>query len=224
MRVLIVEDELPLLTAIAQLFREEGYMVDVASAGDEGLYYAETGIYDLLILDIMLPELDGLQLLQTIRDRTIDTPALLLSAKDSVEDRVKGLNTGADDYVVKPFAVPELLARARALLRRKPQAGSESEYSYDTLRLDPLQPEAWFEDTLLQLSTKEYELLQYFVRNREQIVTREQLFDRVWGLDSEAGLSLVDLYVHYLRKKLMAAGCQGWIRTVRGVGFMLRRN
>lgn len=224
MKVLIVEDELPLLDSIAQLFREEGYDVDTATAGDEGLIYAETGIYDLLVLDIMLPELSGLRLLQRIRERSLATPTLLLTAKDSVEDRVKGLNAGADDYVVKPFAVPELLARARALLRRKPQAGTESEFTYDVLRIEPKQSDAWYADTLLQLSAKEYELLQYFVRNREQIVTREQLFDRVWGLDSEAGLNLVDLYVHYLRKKLAAAGCQGWIRTVRGVGFMLRRN
>jgi DNA-binding response OmpR family regulator len=223
MKVLVVEDELSLLTAITQLFREEGYEVDEATAGDEGLYFAETGIYDLLVLDIMLPELNGLQLLQTLRRNSIDTPALLLTAKDSVEDKVRGLNTGADDYLVKPFAVPELLARVRALLRRNPNTGPEGELKYEGLRLEPKQGDGFFHDRLLHLTTKEYELLQYLIRNKEQIITREQLFDRVWGLDSDSGLNLVDLYVHYVRKKLAAVGCEGWIQTVRGIGFMLRR-
>lgn len=224
MKVLIVEDELPLLASIAQLFREEGYGVDEASSGVEGLYFAETGIYDLLILDIMLPERSGLQVLQELRRLSIETPALLLTARDSVEDKVRGLNAGADDYLVKPFAVPELLARARALLRRTLAGpGSEGGIKYDELRLEPKQGDGLFQENLLHLTTKEYELLQYLIRNKEQILTREHLFDRVWGLDSDAGLNLVDLYVHYVRKKLSAAGCEGWIQTVRGVGFMLRR-
>jgi two-component system, OmpR family, response regulator CiaR len=224
MKMLVVEDELPLLASIAQLLREEGYEVDEAASGDEGFYFAETGIYDLLILDIMLPERSGLQLLQELRRLSIDTPALLLTAKDSVEDKVRGLNSGADDYLIKPFAVPELLARARALLRRNPAgSGPEGGIQYDDLRLEPRQGDCFFQEDPLHLTSKEYELLQYLIRNKEQIITREQLFDRVWGLDSDAGLSLVDLYIHYVRKKLAAAGCEGWIQTIRGVGFMLRR-
>ncbi|WP_127584819.1 response regulator transcription factor [Paenibacillus koleovorans] len=229
MKVLVVEDELPLLESIVQLLREEGYEADGAGEGEEGLYYAESGIYDLLVLDIMMPGMSGLQLLQKLRAKSVDTPALLLTAKDSVEDRVRGLNTGADDYLVKPFAIPELLARVRALLRRKHPGSTGSDgsgsggLSYDAIRLEPKLTDAYFGDQALQLTGKEYELLHYLIRNKEMIITREQLFDRVWGLDSEAGINLVDLYVHYVRKKLAAAGCQGWIQTVRGIGFMLRR-
>lgn len=222
MKVLIVEDEIPLLEAVARLFREEGYAVDQASAGDEGLYYAETGIYDLLILDRMLPGMSGTKLLERLRTKSIQTPALMLTAKDSIEDRVEGLNAGADDYLVKPFAVPELLARARALLRRHQSCSVDGDWKYHDILLSSKQGDGFYQHKPLQLTTKEYEMLEYLIRNKEQILTREQLFDRLWGLDSDAGLGIVDLYVHYLRKKLSAAGCEGFIQTVRGVGFMLR--
>lgn len=221
-RILVVEDDRPLLSAIVAVFKEEGYQVDEADAGDEGLYLAEQGIYDLLVLDIMLPGMDGLSIIGELRRKGKKTPILLLTAKDSVEDRVTGLDVGADDYLVKPFAVPELLARARALLRRHGGVGCEGELVYGPVSLRARAQDGFVGERPLQLTIKEYELLEYFMVNAEQIVTREQVFDRIWGFDSDTSLGIVDLYVHYLRKKLAPHGCEHMIQTVRGVGFMLK--
>jgi two-component system, OmpR family, response regulator CiaR len=223
MRILVVEDERSLLNVIAEILKDEEYEVDLADNGGDGYTLAATGIYDLLILDIMLPEMDGLEIIQKLRAQSIDTPVIFLTAKDSVEDRVKGLDAGADDYLVKPFASEELLARIRAVLRRNGLLGSEGEVSYGRIRLPEKAFDGYVDDKPLHLTSKEYELLKYLVYNKEQILTRGQILDRVWGFDSEAGDSVVDLYVHYLRKKLAAHGCDDYIRTVRGVGYMLKR-
>lgn len=222
MRVLVVEDDRALLKAITNVFQDESYQVDQAETGDEGLLLAETGIYDLLVLDIMLPGRDGLSIIKELRAKSITTPTLFLTAKDSVEARVQGLDAGADDYLVKPFAVEELLARVRALLRRNGKLGSEGEVAYGPITLPTNEYDAVVQDTALKLSGKEYELLKYLVLNREQILTRAQIFDRVWGIDSEANDSIVDLYIHYLRKKLAPFCADSLIRTIRGVGYMLK--
>jgi DNA-binding response OmpR family regulator len=223
-RILAVEDDRPLLEAIARVFREAGFQVDEAEEGEEGLYMAEQSIYDLLVLDIMLPGLDGLSIVRRLRKKRNRTPILLLTAKDSVEDRVSGLDVGADDYLVKPFAIPELLARSRALLRRKSGFACEEKLVCDRLALYPQRKEARYRNEPLQLTLKEFQLLEYLMMNAGQILTREQIFDRIWGFDSETGCGIVDLYIHYLRKKLSPYGGEHLIRTVRGVGFMLRGN
>jgi two-component system response regulator CiaR len=221
-RILAVEDERLLLQAISGVLREEGYQVDCADRGDEGLLLAERGIYDLLILDIMMPGLDGLSIVKRLRAKGNLTPVLFLTAKDSVEARVEGLDAGADDYLVKPFAVEELLARTRALLRRNGKIGMEGELSYGPISLKTNEHDGYVDQHPLKLTSKEYDLLQYFLHNREQILTRDQIFDRVWGIDSEANSGIVDLYVHYLRKKLADHGCDHYIRTIRNVGYILK--
>ncbi|MBW5470574.1 response regulator [Brevibacillus formosus] len=221
MLILAVEDEKALLQTIAGVLTDEGYQVDTAERGDDGLLLAERGIYDLLVLDIMMPGMDGLSLVRTLRAKGIMTPVLFLTAKDSVESRVEGLDAGADDYLVKPFAAEELTARVRALLRRQGKQNPEGELAYGPLSLKINEYDGFVDDEPMKLTTKEYELLKYFLQNREQILTRQQIFDRVWGIDSEANYGVVDLYVHYLRKKLGAY--EGFIRTIRNVGYILKK-
>lgn len=221
MLVLAVEDEQALLQAITEVLTDEGYQVDRAERGDDGLLLAERGIYDLLVLDIMMPGMDGLTMVKTLRAKGITTPVLFLTAKDSVKARVEGLDAGADDYLVKPFAVEELTARVRALLRRNGKTASEGEMTYGPLSLRINEYDGFVDDQPMKLTSKEYELLKYFLQNREQILTRQQIFDRVWGIDSDANYGVVDLYVHYLRKKLGAH--ESIIRTVRNVGYILKR-
>ncbi|SEM93146.1 response regulator transcription factor [Lihuaxuella thermophila] len=223
MKVLLIEDDQPLLESIQRILQEE-FQVDTASAGDEGLFLAEQNIYDLIILDIMLPVMSGLEVLRQIRRQNIDVPVLMLTAKDSVEDKVRGLDEGADDYLVKPFAVPELLARVRALLRRKGALGREGTLTYGPISLNPKQQTAVIQGSPLELTAKEFALLEYLVQNAGHILTREQLFDRVWGFDCDTTLSVVELYIHYLRKKLSPFHLQKIIRTVRGVGYMLKED
>ncbi|MCX7570958.1 response regulator transcription factor [Tumebacillus sp. DT12] len=221
MRMLIVEDDAGLRDAVVTVFEEESYQVDTAGDGEEGLLLAEQGIHDLLVLDIMLPSLSGIEIVKRLRKKGQTVPILLLTARDSVADRVKGLDAGADDYVVKPFAVQELLARARAVLRRHGTLNPEGDISYDRLSLRPKSHDGYVDDQPLKLTAKEYKLLEFLLMNKEQILTREQIFDRVWGFDVDTSSSVVDVYLHYLRKKLAPAGCDHLLRTVRGVGYML---
>lgn len=221
-KILVVEDDPRLREAVVAVLKEDNYFIEDRGTGDEGLYLAEQGIYDLLILDIMLPEISGLEIVKLVRGQGNMVPILLLTAKDSVEDKVRGLNCGADDYLVKPFAVPELLARVKALLRRKGGIGTEGELSYGAISMNSKSKDGFIEDQALQLTSKEYELLEYLIVNQERILSREQVFDRIWGLDSETGIGIVDLYVHYLRKKMSPYGQDTLIQTVRGAGFMLK--
>ncbi len=221
LRILLVEDDQNLGDTVSTLLQEEGYLVDRALQGDEGLFLARQNIYDLLILDVMLPGMSGLAILKQLREEAIVTPILFLTARDSIQDKVCGLESGADDYLVKPFAFAELLARIKVLLRR--QAGvKESSLVYGSLSLDIKRKEAFMDSRPLGLTGKEYELLEFLILNKEQILVREQIFDRIWGFESEATQGIVDLYIHYLRKKLAPFGCDGLIHTIRGVGFMLK--
>ncbi|MFC4600126.1 response regulator transcription factor [Cohnella hongkongensis] len=222
MRILVVEDDRPLREAVATVLKEEAYQVEEADNGADGLYLAQTGIHDLVVLDIMIPGMDGLAVLSELRAQGVATPVLLLTARDAVSDRVKGLDSGADDYLVKPFATPELLARIRALLRQLSKGAPNGELQYGRLTLRCQAKEAFAQGTPLKLTLKEYELLEYFMLSREQILTKEQLLDRVWGIDSDAGLGVVDVYVHYLRKKLAPSGLDHYIQTVRGVGYLMK--
>ncbi|MBW5446838.1 response regulator [Cohnella sp. CFH 77786] len=222
MRILVVEDDRPLLDAVVTVLKEEAYHADWADDGAEGLYKAQQGIYDLIILDIMLPAMSGLEVLAELRAQGMGTPILLLTARDGVEDRVRGLDSGADDYLVKPFAMPELLARIRVLLRRQYGGSSDGEIAYGPLAVKRQSMEGYANGEPLKLTLKEFDLLEYLLLNREQILTKEQLQDRVWGIDSDAGPGVVDVYVHYLRKKLSPFGCDRHIHTIRGVGYMMK--
>jgi len=222
MRILVVEDDPQLLDAVCTVLAEESYDVDGADNGSDGLYLARQRIHDLIVLDLMLPGVNGLTILSELRSKGMTMPILLLTAKDGVEDRVAGLDSGADDYLVKPFATPELLARIRALLRRRSAGSPDGELQYGQLSARCQSKEAFARGEPLKLTLKEYELMEYLLLNREQILTKEQLLDRVWGIDSEAGMGVVDVYVHYLRKKLAPYGYDRHIHNVRGVGYMLK--
>jgi len=221
MKILVVEDDNMLRAAITSVLIGEGYSVKETGFGDEGLFLAEQGIYDVLVLDIMLPAMSGLEIVKVLRQKDVLVPVLFLTAKDSVKDRVIGLNIGADDYLVKPFAVAELLARVKALLRRK-GGGTEDLLIYKKLSLNQKLQEASYESMNIGLTAKEFELLEYLTLNRERILTREQIFDRLWGYESESSYGIVDVYVHHIRKKMLTTGCDHFIRTVRGVGYMLK--
>jgi two-component system response regulator CiaR len=221
LKILVVEDNEMLRSAITSVLTDEGYSVEDTGNGDEGLFLAELAVYDLLVLDIMLPGMSGLEIVKQLRAKTIPVPVLFLTAKDSIEDRVTGLNIGADDYLVKPFAVAELLARIKALLRRN-GGGSEELLAYKNISLAPKLQEAYYESVAMGLTAKEYDLVEYLVVNCERILTREQIFDRLWGYESESSYGIVDVYVHHIRKKMVVTGCDHFIRTVRGLGYMLK--
>lgn len=220
--MLVVEDDLPLRRIITTILEEEQYEVDQAEDGEEGYLMASSYDYDLITLDIMLPKMDGFTLIKKLKRDGCQIPTLFLTAKDRVEDRVKGLDFGADDYIVKPFATEEFLARIRSLLRRSGKIGIEGKISYGPILLDTNQHEGFIKEESLKLTIKEYELLYYLIQNKEQILTRDQIFERVWGIESETTEAIVDLYIHYLRKKLAPFGYEKLIRTIRGVGYMVR--
>lgn len=222
MRLLLVEDEKRLTEALVYIFKKNNYGIDVAYDGKTGQEMAETGIYDLIILDRMLPKKEGVSVLKEMRVKGIKTPVLLLTAKDAVEDRVEGLDAGADDYLVKPFATEELLARVRALARRHNEQFTGEKLQVASLILDPLQCEAVSGNDKIKLTLKESQLLELFMRNRGQVITKEQILDRVWGLDSDVELNNVEIYIHYLRKKLNPEKSRVRLETVRGIGYCLK--
>lgn len=220
MRLLLVEDEQRLADALAYILKKNKYGVDTAYDGETGQEMAVTGVYDLIILDRMLPRKEGVLVLKELRSKCISTPVLLLTAKDSIEDRVEGLDAGADDYLIKPFATEELLARVRALARRQanPLLGERLEVS--GLSLDPLHCEVTRNRETIKLTLKESLLLELFMRNPGQVITKEQILNRVWGLDSEVEMNNVEIYIHYLRKKLSSMDLR--LETVRGIGYCLK--
>lgn len=221
MRLLIVEDEPTIANFVRQGLSEAGYAVDVARDGHEGLDYALAAEYDALILDIMLPKLDGIQLLRQLRRQGHKTPALMLTARDTVDNRVEGLDAGADDYLVKPFAFPELLARVRALLRRPPlQLGTVLQLA--DLRMDTARYVVERNGRLLDLSPREYAVLEYLMRHPNQVLSRTQIGEHVWNFDFYNESNVVDVYIGYLRRKIDQPGEPSLIHTVRGVGYCLR--
>ncbi|MFC5651624.1 response regulator transcription factor [Paenibacillus solisilvae] len=224
MRVLVVEDDPDLLRIVRAIFEGEGFLTDAAETGDDGYYGAEQAIHDLIVLDVMLPGMSGVEIVKRLRARSILTPVILLTAKDAVEDRVAGLDAGADDYVTKPFAVSELLARSRAVLRRRGTIDQEGELTCGAIRLVPADRTAFCGEAPLNLTTKEYELLEYFLCNTGRILTREQIYDRVWGFESGASNTAVEVYVYHLRKKLAAQEADAYLRTVRGIGYMFKED
>ncbi|EGO62145.1 response regulator transcription factor [Acetonema longum] len=222
MKILVVEDSEFLCDAMVTVLSAAGFDADQTDDGEEGFFLAEQAVYDLLVLDIMLPGISGIEILKQLRAKGNTVPILMVTAKDCIEDRVRGLNTGADDYMVKPFAVSEFLARVRALLRRKGGGTPQGLLSYKSLVLNPQVKQGYYQSQELWLTVREYELLEFLVLNREQILTKEQIFDRLWGIEAETGLGVVEVYIHFLRKKMSAFGCNKFIRTIRGVGYMLK--
>jgi len=220
MRILAVEDEPGIAQFVRQGLSEAGYAVDVARDGEEGLDYALAAEYDAIVLDVLLPRMDGLSLLRELRDRSIKTPVLLLTARDTVDDRVQGLDAGADDYLVKPFAFPELLARIRALLRRPPLQ-ADTVLRVDDLEMDTARREVRRAGRTIELSPREFALLEYLMRHPRQILTRTQIAEHVWNFDFYNESNVVDVYIGYLRRKVDRGFDQPLIHTVRGVGYQL---
>lgn len=221
MRILVVDDDRRLCGIIRRGLLEEAYAVDVAYDGEEGEYLAEVNPYDLVVLDIMMPKKDGIEVCEELRARRINTPILMLTAKDAVEDRVRGLDAGADDYMVKPFAFNELLARVRALLRREAMTKSP-ELRVGHLALNTLTREVRRGDRPIELTTKEYAILEYFMRHPNAVVTRTMLEEHVWDYDFDSMSNLVDVYIGRLRRKLDDENGESPIQTVRGAGYRLK--
>jgi DNA-binding response OmpR family regulator len=220
-RILVVEDERRLCNIIRRGLLEEGYAVDVAYDGEDGQYLAETTAYDLVILDIMLPGKDGVEICQELRLERMNVPLLMLTAKDTVEDRVKGLDAGADDYLVKPFAFDELLARIRALLRREALSKSPRLQLGDLI-LDTLSREAWRGQRKIELTSKEYVILDYFMRHPNMVITRRMLEEHAWDYEFDSISNLIDVYIRRLRRKIDKRDEVSLIQTVRGAGYRLR--
>lgn len=221
MRILVVEDEKKVSSFIKRGLEEEKYEVDVAADGEEGMAMAQARPYELIILDIMLPKRDGLSVVKELRAQKMATPVLMLTAKDSVDDIVAGLDSGSDDYLTKPFAFAELLARVRALIRRSEQDRG-AEISFYDLRLDPVTHKVWRKDKEIDLTAKEYALLEYFMRNPNQVLTRTMIAEHVWDYTFDSFTNIIDVYVNYLRKKIDRDADKKLIHTVRGVGYILK--
>ncbi len=221
MRVLIAEDEKKIADFIRRGLKEEGYAADIASTGPEALTLAEENPYDLLLLDVMLPGLDGVAVCSRLRASGFAAPILMLTAKDRVEDKVKGLDSGANDYLTKPFAFEELLARVRALLRAKP-AEQSALLTAGEIELDLAAHKARLAGKELDLSAKEFSLLEYLVRNKGKIVTRTMIAEHVWDINFDTGTNVIDVYINYLRRKLEKNPAKKVIQTVRGKGYLLK--
>jgi two-component system OmpR family response regulator len=221
MRVLVVEDEKKLGELLGRGLREEGYAADVADRGEEALWMARAVPYDAIVLDVMLPGADGFEICRRLRRDEVWTPVLMLTARDAVDDRVVGLDAGADDYLTKPFAFEELLARIRALTRRG-QVERPAVLEVGDLRLDPAAHRAWRGERELELSAKEFSMLELFMRRPGLTLSRTQLLDGAWDIAFESRSNVVDVYVRYLREKIDRPFGQDSIETVRGVGYRLR--
>jgi len=221
-KILVVEDEKKVASFIKRGLEEENFSVDVAGDGEEGLTLAQGNRYDLILMDLMLPKMDGLSVVRELRTREITTPVLCLTAKDTVEDIVSGLDSGSDDYLTKPFAFAELLARVRALLRRGSQDRG-AELTFADLRLDPVTHKVWRSEKEIDLTAKEYALLEYFMRNPEQVLTRTMIAEHVWDYTFDSFTNIIDVYVNYLRKKVDRDFQQKLIHTVRGIGYVLKQ-
>jgi DNA-binding response OmpR family regulator len=221
MRILLIEDNRRLSDSLRSTLLEEGYAVDAAFDGVEGEDMALLSPYDVIILDVMLPKRDGIEVCRSLRDQKVATPILMLTARDALDDRVLGLDSGADDYLVKPFEIKELRARLRALLRRE-SASKSGQLVVDDLRLDPATHYVWRGETPLDLTAKEYALLEYMIRNPNRLITREMVVAHLWDYDQRIASNVVDVYIRRLRRKVDDPYPTKLIETVRGAGYRLR--
>jgi len=221
LRILIVEDEQRLAEALAQILSKNKYTADISTDGESGLDNALSGIYDAIILDVMLPKVSGFDILRTLRAERITTPVMLLTAKDEIADKVTGLDLGADDYLTKPFSTEELLARLRALIRRKSDAVCENTLFFSDLSLNLDTFELLCKDRSVKLGLKEFDIMKLLLSYGSRIISKEMLIEKVWGYDSEAEYNNVEVYISFLRKKLAHIKSNVCIKTVRGVGYSL---
>ena len=223
MRILVIEDEKNLNDIIVKRLKVEHYGVDACYDGAEGLDYILATEYDAIILDVMLPKINGFEILKKIREKKIKTPVLLLTAKDSVEDRVNGLDLGADDYLLKPFAFDELLARIRVLLRKASNTETANNiFSIANLSVDVTSRTVKRNDKSLKLSTREFTILEYMIRNKGKILSRDTIEQHIWNYDYEGGTNVIDVYIRYLRKKIDDGYEPKLIHTIRGIGYVLK--
>ena len=222
LRILLIEDEFSLADALRASLKKENYIVDLVRDGEEGLMQALTGIYDVIILDIMLPKINGFEVLKKVRKNNIKTPILILTAKSELDDKITGLDGGADDYLTKPFQTRELLARIRAILRRKSNI-EEYELNFKDIVLDIKKYELKnsFTGEKIKLAAKEFQLIEYLLNNRNQVITREQIVEKIWGFDSDAEYNNVEVYISFIRKKIIFIGSEVKIKAIRGVGYTL---
>ena len=221
MRLLVVEDEKKLNELITKKLKKEYYGVDSCFDGEEAIRYVEGTEYDAVILDIMLPKLDGFEVIKRIRAKKNKVPILLLTARDNIDDKVKGLDYGADDYLVKPFIFEELMARIRVLLRRN-SGNADNVVTIANLKVDLDAKTVFRDDKLIKLSAREYSVLEYLIRNKGKILSRERIEDHIWNYDYEGGTNVIDVYIRYLRKKIDDNYTPKLIHTIRGLGYVLR--
>ena len=221
MRLLVVEDEKKLNELITKKLKKEYYGVDSCFDGEEAIRYVEGTEYDAVILDIMLPKLDGFEVIKRIRAKKNKVPILLLTARDNIDDKVKGLDYGADDYLVKPFIFEELMARIRVLLRRN-SGNADNVVTIANLKVDLDAKTVFRDDLLIKLSGREYSILEYLIRNKGKILSRERIEDHIWNYEYEGGTNVIDVYIRYLRKKIDDSYTPKLIHTIRGLGYVLR--
>lgn len=221
MRILLVEDEVALSDALVQIFQKNKYIVDACYDGESGLDNALSGIYDMIVLDVMLPRMNGLEVLKVIREKKITTPVLLLTAKDTVADKVSGLDVGADDYMTKPFSSEELLARIRSLYRRNANVIFENVLTFSDLTLNLSTCELFCGQNSFKLGLKEFSMMELFMKNGSRVLSKDTLIVKIWGYESDAENNNVEVYVSFLRKKLAHMKSKVGIKTMRGIGYCL---
>ena len=221
--LLIVEDEATLSDNIKEILSDLGETTQIYD-GEEGLFEAETGVYDLILLDLMLPGKNGYEILAELRKKNIQTPVLILTAKDGLEDKINGFQKGADDYLTKPFYREELIMRVKALLKRSLGLFSENQIVYKNITCNLATKEVTIDDEILSIQGKEFDLLVYFIQNKGVILTKEQIFDRIWGFDSDTTITVVEVYMSHLRKHLKPSGADQLFKTLRNVGYILQKD
>ncbi|EMF0271705.1 response regulator transcription factor [Enterococcus hirae] len=221
--LLIVEDEATLSDNIKEILSDLGEITQIYD-GEEGLFEAETGVYDLILLDLMLPGKNGYEILAELRKKNIQTPVLILTAKDGLEDKINGFQKGADDYLTKPFYREELIMRVKALLKRSLGLFSENQIVYKNITCNLATKEVTIDDEILSIQGKEFDLLIYFIQNKGVILTKEQIFDRIWGFDSDTTITVVEVYMSHLRKHLKPSGADQFFKTLRNVGYILQKD
>ncbi|MGM0168736.1 two-component system response regulator receiver protein [Enterococcus sp. AZ135] len=221
--LLIVEDEATLSDNIKEILADLGEITQVYD-GEEALFEAESGVYDLILLDLMLPGKNGYEILAELREKNIQTPVLILTAKDGLEDKVTGFQKGADDYLTKPFYREELIMRVKALLKRSLGLFAENQIVYKNIICNLATKEVTVDDDVLSIQGKEFDLLVYFIQNKGVILTKEQIFDRIWGFDSDTTITVVEVYMSHLRKHLKPSGVDQLFKTLRNVGYILQKD
>ena len=223
MRILIIEDEFSLADVISDSLKKQKYQVDIRCDGEEGYFDASTGIYDLIILDVMLPHMNGFDILKNLREENVESKIIMLTAKDTLNDKLNGFNKGANDYLPKPFHIEELLARVNAQLKNQTNIKKKNILEYYDLSLDITKSTVTctLNGEMVELVCKEFQLLEYFMNNSEQILSKEQIYDKVWGMENEIESNNLEAYLSFLRKKMKAIGSKVNIKSVRGLGYKM---